>query len=94
MEVSVMGYSQGNMVRKELAYRNLRFYCVPRKDELIFSRRNSGVCLMGQGSSWRKARLRFSLKAVHSQPVVRSDRLPATKGKLVCVFFLEFRVLV
>ncbi|KAJ0035497.1 hypothetical protein Pint_25030 [Pistacia integerrima] len=81
MEVSVMGNSQGNMVRTELAYRNLRFCCVPKNDKLIFSRRNSGVCLVGQGSRWRKAQLRFTLKAVHSQPLVRSDRLSATKRK-------------
>ncbi|KAK0607023.1 hypothetical protein LWI29_008030 [Acer saccharum] len=76
MEVSVIGNSQATMVRAELGYRELGSFCLPRNNlqNKILCRRNDSVWFASRSARWRKAHLRFTVKAVQSQPI-RTDRV-------------------
>ncbi|XP_062176191.1 inactive beta-amylase 9 [Alnus glutinosa] len=71
MEISVIGTSQVKIGKTDLAYRELGFSDL-RGVGKVFSA-NSRVCF-GQSTRWRKARVRFALKAVQSEPL-RSEKV-------------------
>ncbi|EOY06402.1 Beta-amylase 3 [Theobroma cacao] len=74
MEVSVIGSSsQAKICKTELAYRDLRFCFGKNNDKSkILSRKPNSVCFESQTARFRKARLRFTLEAVHSEAVLES----------------------
>ncbi|XP_012454525.1 inactive beta-amylase 9 [Gossypium raimondii] len=83
MEVSVIrSSSQAKISKTELGCRDLRF-CFGKSNDKnkIFSRKPNSVCFDSQISRFRKAGLRFTLKAVHSDPILES-KSPATSKSL------------
>lgn len=88
----MIGSSQAKIGKIDLAYRELGFSDL-RGVGKVFSA-NSRVCF-GQSTRWRKAGVRFALKAVRSEPL-RSDKVSvsARRSKSVgsffgnCIFFI------
>lgn len=74
MEVSVIGSSQTQLAKTDLAYRELGFCNL--KDNSKFS---AGRISFSQRLRWKKAGIRFNLKAVQSE-VVQTDK-PCGSGK-------------
>jgi hypothetical protein len=83
----VIGTSQAKIGKTDLAYRELGFSDL-RGVGKVFSA-NSRVCF-GQSTRWRKARVRFALKAVQSEPL-RSEKVSvsARRSKSVSSFFVN-----
>ncbi|KAL4291305.1 hypothetical protein GQ457_14G014120 [Hibiscus cannabinus] len=73
MEVSVMSSSQAKICKTELGCRDLRscFGKTNYKNE-TFSRKPNSVSFDKQISRLRKAGLRFTVKAVHSEPILEA----------------------
>lgn len=74
MEVSVIGSSQAKIGKTELAYRELGF-CDLKGAARVFSAKNR-VCF-APSPRWRKAGIRFTLRAVHTE-AVRSEKVSAS----------------
>ncbi|KAI4345481.1 hypothetical protein L6164_012603 [Bauhinia variegata] len=74
MEVSVIGSSQTQLAKTDLAYRELGFCNL--KDNSRFS---AGRISFSRSLRWKKAGIRFNLKAVQSE-VVQTDK-PCGSGK-------------
>lgn len=77
-----MGNSQANIVKTQLAYRDLRF-CSPGNtidDRILFCRGNNGVSFLGYNKSCTNPQLRFTLKASVQSQSVRSDRVSGPKS--------------
>ncbi|XVF38633.1 hypothetical protein REPUB_Repub20aG0119100 [Reevesia pubescens] len=75
MEVSVIrGSSQTNLCKTELGYKDLRFYFGKNNDKgkKISRKPNSSVSFVSQNMTLRKTGLRFTVKAVRSEPVIKS----------------------
>lgn len=74
MEVSVIGSSRAKIGKTELAYRELGF-CDLKGAARVFSAKNR-VCF-APSPRWRKAGIRFTLRAVHTE-AVRSEKVSAS----------------
>lgn len=100
MEVSVIGSSsQAKICKTELAYRDLRFCFGKNNDKSkILSRKPNSVCFESQTARFRKARLRFTLEAVHSEAVLESKSSTGSNSVsfnyLVFGFVLEYLLFV
>ena len=87
MEVSIIrSSSQANICKTELGYRDLRFCFGKNNDKL--SRKPNNVYFESQITRFRKAGLRFSVKGVHSEPILESK--PSTGSKSVSFISLSF----
>ncbi|GMI70338.1 BETA-AMYLASE 9, beta-amylase 3 [Hibiscus trionum] len=73
MEVSVMSSSQAKVCKTELGCRDLRS-CFGKINDRnkTFSRKPNSVSFDNQISRLRKAGLRFTVKAVHSEPIIEA----------------------
>lgn len=86
--------SQAKISKTELGFRDLRF-CFGKSNDKnkIFSRKPNSVCFDSQISRLRKAGLRFTLKAVHSDPILES-KSRATSKSVSSISFPSFWVLI
>ncbi|XP_022760491.1 inactive beta-amylase 9-like [Durio zibethinus] len=82
MDVSLIRISsQTKICRTELAYRDLRFCFGKINDKnKILSRKPNSVCFESQITRLRKAGLRFTVKAVHSEPIIESKSSTTPKS--------------
>ncbi|XWS08648.1 hypothetical protein CRYUN_Cryun40dG0019700 [Craigia yunnanensis] len=82
MEVSaIRSSSQAKICKTELAYRDLRFCFGKINDKnKILSRKPNSVCFESQITKLRKTGLRFTVKAVHSEPILESKSSTTSKS--------------
>ncbi|KAK8971683.1 hypothetical protein V6N11_018863 [Hibiscus sabdariffa] len=81
MEVSAMSSSQAKICKTELGYRDLRF-CFGKTNykNKTFYRKPNNVSFDKQISRLRKADVRFTVKAVHSEPILEAKSSTSPKS--------------
>ncbi|KAE8736020.1 Inactive beta-amylase 9 [Hibiscus syriacus] len=81
MEVSLMSSSQAKICKTELGCRDLRSCFGKTNDQnIIFSRKPNSVSFYSQISRLRKSGLRFSVKAVDSEPILDARSPTSSKS--------------
>ncbi|KAK7303158.1 hypothetical protein RJT34_14059 [Clitoria ternatea] len=77
MEVSVIGSSQTKLGKSNLTYRELGFFNLKGNNFRVL---NDRVCF-GENLRWKKAGIRFTLKALQTEPVREEKKLSGSRTR-------------